>query len=227
MKFVINPLGASKVQAVVLQHSRVRWSIRMKTTSLLVKSAAIAAVSMMALPSVSNAATLNADISAVVATPMAVTQTTAMAFGTVAVVPGADNLAWGNITLDADTGAVTDPVAEANGANIIYLTGAAPGVVNVYVGAALAVAITVTVPLTATLVDAGAGDDLDVSAITVGTPTAGAGVTGDCSGGCNVTSAATGNFTFPIGAKVTMAVGNGTYPNDTYAGQYTITTIYQ
>lgn len=199
----------------------------MKTTSFLVKSAAVAAVSMMALPGISHAATLNADISANVATPMIVTQTTAMAFGTIAIIAGSDDVNHGNITLAADTGAMTDPVAEANGANIVYLTGSAPGVINVDVGAALAVAITVTVPLTATLVDAGAGDDLAVSAITVGTPTAGTGVTGDCSAGCNVTSAATGNFTFPVGATLTMAVGNGSYPNDTYSGQYTVTAIYQ
>lgn len=199
----------------------------MKTTSLLVKSAAIAAVSMMALPGVSHAASVNADISANVATPMTVSQSTAMAFGTIAIIVGSDNTAWGNITLAADTGAMTDPVAEANGANIVYLTGAAPAVITVDVGAALAVGITLTVPLTATLVDSGAGNDLAVSAITVGTPTSGSGATGDCSSGCNVTSAATGDFTFPVGAKLTMAVGNGSYPNDTYSGQYTVTAIYQ
>ncbi len=199
----------------------------MKTTSFLIRSAAIAAVSMMALPGVSQAATLNADISAVVATPMAVTQTTALTFGTIAITPGSDNLAWGNITINADTGAITDPAAEANGSNIIYLTGAAPGDINVNVGAAVAIGITVTVPLTATLVDSGAGDDLDVSAITVGTATLGTGAIGDCSGGCNATSNAAGNFAFPLGAKVTMAVGNGTYPNDPYSGQFTITAVYQ
>lgn len=166
----------------------------MRTTSLLVKSAAIAAVSMMALPSISQAATLNADISASVSTPMSVNQTTAMAFGTIAIIVGSDDTAWGNITLIADTGAVTDPVAEANGANIVYLTGAAPAVINVDVGATLAIPITITVPATATLVDSGAGNDLDVSAITVGTPTAGSGATGDCSSGCSVTSDASGDF---------------------------------
>lgn len=199
----------------------------MKTTSFLVKSAAIAAVSMMALPSLVQAATLNADISAVVSNPLAVTQTTAMTFGSIAVIPGSDDVNHGNITLDADTGAITDPVAEANGANIVYLTGAAAGNINVNIGAAAAVALTVTVPLTATLVDAGAADDLDVSAITVGTLTNGTGTAGDCSGGCALTSAASGNLDFPLGGILTMAVGNGSYLDDTYAGTVTITAIYQ
>lgn len=200
----------------------------MKTPSFLIKSAAIAAVSMMALPSIAQAATLNADISAIVANPLAVTQTTAMTFGSIAVIPGSDDVNHGTLTLAADTGAITDPVAEANGANIVYLTGAAAGDIKVAVGANAAIALTVTVPLTATLVDAGAGDDLDVTAITVGTLTTGSGTAGDCSGGCALTSdAANGLVEFPLGGLMTMAVGNGSYPDDTYAGQVTITAIYQ
>lgn len=199
----------------------------MKTTSFLIKSAAIAAVSMMALPSIAQAATLNADISAVVANPLAVTQTTAMTFGSIAVIAGSDDTAQAGITLNADTGVMTDPVAEANGANIVYLTGSAPGDINVDVGAAAVIALTVTVPLTATLVDTGAGEDLLVTAITVGSPTNGTGTAGDCSSGCSLTSAASGNLDFPLGGVLTMKTGNGSFPDDTYSGQITITAFYQ
>lgn len=199
----------------------------MNSTSFFVKSATIAAISMLALAGSAHAATLKADMSVVVATPMTMTQTQSLDFGAIAVVSGSNGSAAGTITMDPNSGAISDPAAEANGANIVHLNGAQAGEIKVNVGAAEAIPMTVTVPSTATLSDSGAGDDLDVTAITVGTPTVGSGSTGDCSSGCAVTSADNGDLVFPLGATLAMAAGDGSYPNDTYSGQFTIIAAYQ
>lgn len=199
----------------------------MRTKANLLKTGAIMAVAMTALSGGADAVDLTANANATLVTLVTVTEDTVMTFGNIAVIPGTDNTAWGSITLDADTGAMTDPVAEANDANVVYLTNSAPGVVTVFVGDLAAIPMTVTVPATVTLTN-GANDDLDISAITVGTTTTGTGTVGDCSGGCVLTSAgASGNITFPLGATLTMEVGNGTYGDGTYAGTYTISAIYQ
>lgn len=123
----------------------------MRTKTTLLKTVAVVATAMAGLSGSAEAVDLTADVDANVVTPITVTQDTPMTFGTIAVIPGSDNLAWGTLTLDADTGVVTDPVAAGNGANLIALTGAAPGVVTVYVGANAAIPMTVTVPLVATM----------------------------------------------------------------------------
>lgn len=178
----------------------------MKSTWLIAKSAAIVAISLTVATGGAQAASLSAQISIEVSTPMTMTQTQSLDFGAISAV--------GTITVDPNSSAISDQGAQA-------------GEIKVNVGAAQAIPLTVTVPATATLSDNGAGDDLDVTGITVGTPTMGAGSTGDCSAGCNVSSADNGDLVFPLGATLSMAVGNGTYPNDTYSGQFTIMAAYQ
>lgn len=198
----------------------------MRTKANFLKSAAVMATAMVALSGTANAVDLVATADAVLVTLITVTQNTQMTFGTIAVIPGTDNLAWGTLTLNSN-GTVTDPVAVSNGANIVALTGATPGNYTVFVGDTAAITMTVT---TGTLVDLtdGASALLTLSAIDIGTLSTGTGTAGDCSSGCALTSAAAnGNIIFPVGATITMAVGNGTYADNTYTGSFTLTAIYQ
>lgn len=172
------------------------------------------------------AADLVANISANVTTPITLAENTSLSFGDIAITSGSDDTASGSISLDADSGTVTDPLAQANGANIVSLSGATVGEFTVFAGAAETIAMTITIPSAAVLSMAGQ-DDLDVSAITVGMLTEGSGGSGDCSAGCNMISAATGNIRFPVGATLTMALGNGTYGDGNYTGSFTVTAIYQ
>ena len=150
----------------------------------------------------SRATDLVANISANVVTPITMAENTILSFGNIAVTPGSDDSASGGITLDADSGNVTDPLAAPNGANIVALSGSSVGEFTVYAGAAKAIPMTITIPSTTTLGFAGQ-DDLDVSAITVGSLTEGIGAVGDCSAGCNMTSATNGNISFPVGLGFT------------------------
>lgn len=198
----------------------------MRTKANFLKSAAVMATAMVALSGTADAVDLVATADATLVTLITVTQNTQMTFGNIAVIPGTDNTAWGSITLNS-VGTVTDPVAEANNANIVSLTGATAGNYTVFVGDTAAIPMTVT---TGTLVDLvnGANDLLTLTAIDIGTLSTGTGTSGDCSGGCVLTSAAaSGNIIFPVGATITMAVGNGTYADGTYVGSFTITAIYQ
>lgn len=198
----------------------------MRTKATFMKTAAVMALATAALSGAADAVDLLANVDAVVITPITVTETIPMSFGNIAIIAGSNTTNKGSITLGTD-GTVTDPLAEANGANIIALTGSAPGIIKVFVGGSIAVPMTVTVPLTATLTLA-SQDNLDVTAITVGAQTTGSGAVGDCSLGCTMTSAAAnGNIIFPLGAVLTMAVGNGTYGDGTYAGTFTISAVYQ
>ena len=172
------------------------------------------------------AADLVANVSANVVTPITMAEVTALSFGDIAVTSGSDDTASGDITLAADSGTVTDPLAAPNGANIVALTGATAAEFTIFAGAAEAIPMTITIPSTATLSLAGQ-DDLDVSAISVGTLAEGVGISGDCSAGCNMTSATSGNIRFPVGATLTMAAGNGSYGDGTYSGTFTVTAIYQ
>lgn len=198
----------------------------MRTKANFLKSAAVMATAMVALSGTADAVDLVATADATLVTLITVTQNTQMTFGNIAVIPGTDNTAWGSITLNS-VGTVTDPVAEANNANIVSLTGATAGNYTVFVGDTAAIPMTVT---TGTLVDLvnGVNDLLTLTAIDIGTLSTGTGTSGDCSGGCVLTSAAaSGNIIFPVGATITMAVGNGTYADGTYVGSFTITAIYQ
>lgn len=197
----------------------------MRTKANFLKSAAAMATVMVALAGTADAVDLVATADATLVTLITVVENTQITFGNIAVIPGTDDLAWGTLTLGAD-GTVTDPVAEANNANIVSLTGATPGNYTVFVGDAAAIPMTVT---TGTLVDLvnGGNDLLTLSAIDIGTLTTGTGTGGDCSGGCVLTSAVDGNIIFPVGATITMAVGDGTYADGIYAGSFTLTAIYQ
>lgn len=197
----------------------------LRGASIIVRISAV--VLATALPARGLHATgLVANVSANVVTPITLAENTMLSFGDIAVISGSDDTATGDITLDADSGTVADPLAAPNGANIISLSGATVGEFTVYAGAAETIPMTVTIPSTTTLSLAGQ-DDLDVSAITVGTLIEGIGVAGDCSAGCSMTSAATGNISFPVGATLTMAVGDGSYADGTYSGTFTVTAIYQ
>lgn len=198
----------------------------MRTKANFLKSAAVMATAMVALSGTADAVDLVATADATLVTLITVTQNTQMTFGNIAVIPGTDDTAWGSITLNSD-GTVTDPVAEANNANIVALTGATAGNYTVFVGDTAAIPMTVT---TGTLVDLVNGGNalLTLTAIDIGTLATGTGTSGDCSGGCVLTSAAaSGNIIFPVGATITMAVGNGTYADGTYVGSFTLTAIYQ
>lgn len=198
----------------------------MRTKANFLKSGVIMATAMAALSGTADAVDLVATADATLVTLITVTQNTQMTFGNIAVIPGSDNTAFGSITLNS-VGTVTDPVAEANNANIVALTGATAGNYTVFVGDTAAIPMTVT---TGTLVDLvnGGNDLLTLSAIDIGTLSTGTGTSGDCSGGCVLTSAAaSGNIIFPVGATITMAVGNGTYADGTYTGSFTLTAIYQ
>lgn len=169
---------------------------------------------------------LVAHISTNVVTPITLAETTTLSFGDIAVTPGSDNSASGSISLDPDSGAVSDPPAQPNGANIVFLSGARAGEFTVFAGVSEAVPMTIITSSTATLRLAGQ-DNLDVSEITVGALLEGVGNIGDCSAGCNITSSASGKISFPVGATLTMSAGNGTYGDGKYSGTFTVTAIYQ
>lgn len=188
--------------------------------------ALVVTLAATALPVAAGAADLTVTISANVVTPLTLVEDQTLSFGSIAITSGSDDTASGGITLDADNGTVDDPLAEPNGANIVFLSGATVGEFTVFAGVAETIPMTITVPSMATLTFAGQ-DNLDVSAITVGTLTEGAGAAGDCSAGCNMVSATTGNIKFPVGATLTMAVGNGNYGDGTYSGSFTVTAVYQ
>ncbi|MCH8861560.1 MAG: DUF4402 domain-containing protein [Proteobacteria bacterium] len=173
-----------------------------------------------------SAVDLVANVSANVVTPITLAENTALSFGNIAITSGSDDTTPASISLDADSGTVTDPPAQPNGANIVSLTGATVGEFTVFAGVAEAIPMTITVSSTATLSLAGQ-DDLDVSAITVGKLVEGLGLTGDCSAGCNMTSSATGNIRFPVGATLTMSRGDGNFGDGSYSGSFTVTAIYQ
>lgn len=184
------------------------------------------AVATALVPFGVSAVDLVANVAANVVTPITLAEDTALSFGDIAVTSGSDDTATAGITLDAESGTVTDPLAAPNGANIVSLTGATAGAFTVFAGVAEAIPMTITIPASATLSLAGQ-DDLDVSAISVGTLVEGVGGSGDCSAGCNMTSASSGNIRFPVGATLTMAVGDGNYGDGTYSGSFTVTAIYQ
>lgn len=192
-----------------------------------VHAVALAAAAFSFGPAFNSFATdLVANVSTNVVTPITMSENTALSFGDIAVTSGNDDSASGTITLDADSGNLSDPQAAPNGANIVALSGGSAGKFTIFAGAAKAIPMTITIPLTSTL-GFGGQDDLDVSAITVGGLTEGVGAEGDCSAGCNMTSASNGNISFPVGATLSMAVGNGDYGDGTYSGTFTVTATYQ
>ncbi|MCH8863261.1 MAG: hypothetical protein IID51_12230 [Proteobacteria bacterium] len=107
------------------------------------KTSAIMATAMAALSGPADAVDLVATADATLVTLITVTQNTQMTFGNIAVIPGTDDTAQASITLNA-VGTVTDPVAEANNANIVALTGATPGNYTIFVGDNAAIPMTVT-----------------------------------------------------------------------------------
>lgn len=198
----------------------------MRTKANFLKSGVIMATAMAALSGTADAVDLVANADATLVTLITVTLNTPMTFGNIAVIPGSDDSAQASITL-LPTGTVTDPVAEANNANIVALTGATAGNYTVFVGDTAAIPMTVS---TGTIVNLTFGGNaaLNLSAITIGTLSTGTGTGGDCSGGCVLTStAANGNIIFPVGATLTQSTGDGTYADGTYSGSFTITAIYQ
>lgn len=198
----------------------------MRTKANFLKSSVIMATAMAALSGPADAVDLVATADATLVTLITVTQNTQMTFGNIAVIPGTDDTAQASITLNA-AGTVTDPIAEPNNANIVSLTGAAPGNYTVFVGDTAAIPMTVTTGTIVNLTN-GANAALNLTAIDIGTLSTGSGTSGDCSSGCVLTSAAaSGNIIFPVGATLTQSTGDGTYADGTYAGSFTITAIYQ
>lgn len=190
---------------------------------------AVAVLSM--LPAIASAqTTLTTSVDVTVQNGLTMTETQPLSFGTVVVIVGSDDTDQGEIGLAPD-GVLTD-ATETNDSNLIAIGGEQPGSFTVDVGNTGFFDLTVTAPATTTLTNAVApptNGDFDVTAVVIGAPTAGTGITTptDCSAGCPVTTDSNGLFSFPIGATLAVSAGDATFVDGAYSGNLTMSAAFR